>query len=69
VTELELPDKSSLTSETISFFKTIGVKGHSYDNESKLEVSVRNDNEILSRACFQEIGIVNSAVRFLIPFF
>jgi hypothetical protein len=39
--------------ETISFFKTIGVKGHLYDNESKLEVK---DEDDLSGSSSSESG-------------
>jgi hypothetical protein len=39
--------------KTISFFKTIGVKGHLYDNESKLEVK---DEDDLSGSSSSESG-------------
>jgi hypothetical protein len=40
--------------ETISFFKTIGVKGHLYDNESKLEVK---DEDDLSGSSSSNLGL------------
>ena len=38
--------------ETISFFKTIGVKGHLYDNESKLEVKDEDDLSLFGTETF-----------------
>ena len=41
--------------ETISFFKTIGLKGDLYDNESKLEV--KDEDDLSGSSAFILFGV------------